>query len=102
MAKIISEILKFHRKSLLRTGSFGFLSSRLLCFGFSWLLLLFLNFGNLERSGSALAFGLDEDFLLDEVLQALFDEWSQLDGVGLVVGCDVLLDGGQGRAYKRK
>ena len=87
---------------MLRTCSFGFFSSRLLCFGFSWLLLLFLNFGNLERSGSALAFGLDEDFLLDEVLQALFDEWSQLDGVGLVVGCDVLLDGGQGRAYKRK
>ena len=83
--------------SLLFTGRFlglgGLLSGSLL-----GLLFGLLGSGDLEGSRSSLSLGLDDGLLLDQGLQSLLDEGGQLDGVNLVVGGDVLLDGGQGGA----
>ena len=61
--------------------------------------LLFFNLGGLERSGSSLTLDLDEGLLFNKGLDSLLDEWGQLDGVNLVVGSNVFLDGSQGGAF---
>jgi len=52
----------------------------------------------LEGARSTLTLGLDEGLLLNHGLDGLLDEGGKLDGVNLVFGSDVLLDGGEGRA----
>ena len=47
---------------------------------------------------SSLALSLDENLLLNHGLQSLLDEGGKLDSVDLVVGGNVLLDGGEGRS----
>ena len=42
---------------------------------------------------------LDKSLLLNKGLQALLDERIKLDGVNLVVGSNVLLDGREGRTF---